>query len=203
MDQRWQREREQRWHLTYSSDGRFPIFPEESQRRRAILRLSRLELQLLLFSIVEEHLHLVNKADHARVGRQGQAILSAMRPIVDTDLRPAHRRLVENRGHLAWLIKYHVQQPIKHGVPEHPALWSGSCFQDLVGARYVPGLALRIAKSLPQYNVNTVLSQLNLRPAAIQPLGNDAIRALDAQRLVAAAAAVFKYADAGHEQGTD
>lgn len=188
MGQSWEREREKRWHLTYSSDGRFPIFPDESKRRKAIVRLSHMDLVLLLFCIVEEHLHAVNKAEPSRAGRQAQAIRSAMKPLVDAELQPAFKRLVKDRGYLAWLIRYHVRQPIKHKVKEHAALWSGSCFQDLVGARYVPGLALPIAKSLPQYSVKTVLSHLNLNPSAVVPLGNDTIRALGARRLVSAAA---------------
>jgi REP element-mobilizing transposase RayT len=184
----WDREREKRWHLTYSSDGRFKIFPDEAERRKAIVRLSRMDIVLLLFCIVEEHLHAVNKTEPSRAGRQAQAIQSAMQPLVDAELLPAFKRLVKDRGYLAWLIRYHVRQPIKHKVKEHAALWSGSCFQDLVGARYVPGLALPLGKSLPQYNVTTVLSHLDLVPSSVAPLGNDAIQALGAKRLAAAAA---------------
>ncbi len=111
-----------------------------------------------------------------------------MQPLVDAELQPAFKRLVKDRGYLAWLIRYHVRQPIKHNVKEHAALWSGSCFQDLVGARYVPGLALTIAQSLPQYSVKTVLSHLMLSPFSAVPLGNDAVRALGARRIAAAAA---------------
>jgi len=176
------------WHLTFSSDERFPHFPGEARRRCALRRLARMNLDLALFCLVETHSHLVNLAEQIRVGRQAQAVWSAWRRIAVSQLDPAFRRRVRDRSHLQWLVRYVVTQPIKHRVKAHPALWSGSCFQDYIGARYVPGLALRVAEVLPELEQRTVLGYVGLTPAAVRPLGDADVRAVGARRIVDAAA---------------
>ena len=176
------------WHLTYSSDERFPLFPGEARRRRALRRLARMNLDLALFCMVENHSHVVNLAEAVRAGRKAQAIWSAWRRIAESQLDPAFMRRVRDRSHLQWLVRYVLTQPIKHKIRVHPALWSGSCFQDYVGARFVPGLSLRISEVLPELEEKTVLGYVGLTPAAIRPLGDADVRAVGARRIVEAAA---------------
>jgi hypothetical protein len=38
-------------------------------------------------------------------------------------------------------VTYLLKQPVKHGLDVHPALWTGSCFLDLIGARLIPGFS--------------------------------------------------------------
>lgn len=177
------------WHLTMATDGRLPLAPTEDERRaivRAIVRLAG--PQLALFSVVDDHLHLVVLATRDEVGRLARALLLGLRPLCRASLEPARIRPVESRGHASWLAQHYIAvQPLKHGLPDHPALYSGSCFQDLVGARLGP--TLRVVELLPRFRLRDVFSEVGLPAEPIAPPDPSQIRALGAARVVLAAAA--------------
>lgn len=111
----------------------------------------------MLFCIVDDHLHVVLLCEAQQAGVLSRELLLALRPLTGPNLAPAFVRPVEGRGHLEWLVRYVLEQPTKHGLPGHPALWPGSCFPDLVGARRLPGLSLRLrlSEALPRFRLRT------------------------------------------------
>jgi hypothetical protein len=85
-----------------------------------------------------------------------------LRPLAAAPVEPARVREVDTRAHLEWLVRYVLTQGPHHGVAGHPALASGSCFQDLVAARRVDGLRLRIAEALPRLRRRTLYEAVGL-----------------------------------------
>jgi len=180
------------FHLTYSSNLRDPLFPDEALRRRALRVLARVAGdRAVLFCIVDDHLHNVVLCDKARVGRVAEGLRRALSPLAGAQLAPAHIRPVEGRSHMQWLVRYVLNQPSKHGLSTHPALWTGSCFADLIGARCVPGLTLRLADALPRFHWRDACALVGLDPTTVSPASNGEVRTAGAARLVAAAGAAF------------
>jgi hypothetical protein len=182
------------WHLTYPADGRFPLFPDESSRRRAVRALARVAGQkMVLFCIVDEHVHVVLLTTGKKeASRLGVGILFALRPLASTHMEPPYPRPVTTRSHLNWLLRYVLTQPTHHGLQVSPVLWSGSCFQDLSGARVLDGLKLRIAEAIPRLQSREVLSIVGL-PAGqeLRPATNTELREAGAARVVAAVASAL------------
>ncbi len=182
------------WHLTWASDGRATLFPEEATRLAAVRALARVAGDwAMLFAIVDDHVHLALACDRKEAGRVARNGLVALRKLAAAPLEPAHIRAVENRAHARWLVTYLLEQPKKHGLPAHPALWSGSCFPDLAGARTVPGFSLgtRLAEALPRFRLREAYAAVGLPPTELTPVDGDRIRRLGADRLCRAAAAVL------------
>lgn len=176
------------WHLTFSSTTRHTLFPSEGQRRAALAKVVQIAgAELLLYDIVDDHLHLVVWCSDARKSVLLRALLLGLRPLASTDLAAAHPKRVEGRSHLQWLVTYLLLQVEKHGLAAHPALWTGSCFQDLVGARYLLPLSGRLAQVLPRLRLSTLQEIVGLPAHPITPVGLDQLRALGPVRLVAAA----------------
>ena len=158
-------------HLTFAADGRLALFPSEAQRRAAVRAIVRVGgARILLFCLVDDHVHVVVYAPTQETGRLSRALLLAMRLFLAADLAPAHPRPVDNRAHLLWLVRYLLLQPAKHGLAGHPALWSGSCFADLAGARRVPGWAPPIAEALPRWRLREAFALLGLPAASLCPM---------------------------------
>lgn len=177
------------YHLTLASDGRRPLFPDEASRRGALRALARIAgRELTLFNLIDEHLHAVVDSNRRRAGRLAQAMFKALSPIVAVRLEPARVRHVESRRHLEHLVRYVLMQGPHHGLPHHPALWSGSCFQDLVGARLIEGLRLQVGRLLPRFRLREVLAMVGLARMPIEPASNDAIFRAGVVRLAEAAA---------------
>ncbi len=182
------------WHLTWASDGRVALFPNEPARLGAVRALARVAGEwAMLFAIVDDHVHLVVECDRKVAGRVARNGLVAMRKLAAGPLDPAHIRSVESRAHMQWLVTYVLEQPKKHGLPAHPALWSGSCFPDLAGARAVPGFALttRLAEALPRFRLREAYATVGLPKTELTPVDGDRIRRLGADRLCRAAAATL------------
>jgi len=178
------------WHLTIAADGRQTLFPSDGQRHAGVRVLARLAgTELVLFSLVDDHAHLVVLGERERAGRLARAVLLGLRPLAAAPLDPARVRPVESRAHLESLVRYVLRQTARHGLPEHPALWSGSCFQDLVGARWLPGLQLRLAEALPRLGPAALCAAAGLDPAPLAPASDEALRGAGVARLVAAVAA--------------
>lgn len=182
------------WHLTWASDGRTALFPKEPARLAAIRALARVAGDwTTLFAIVDDHVHLVVSAERKVAGRVARNGLVALRKLAAGPLDPAHIRAVETRAHMQWLVTYLLEQPKKHGLPAHPALWSGSCFPDLVGARAVPGFSLqtRLAEAIPRFRLREAHAAVGLEKTELTPVDGDRIRRLGADRLARAAAATL------------
>ncbi len=92
-----------------------------------------------------------------RIGRTRTSLVQVLRPLVAGKLAPPHARPVESRRHLSRLVPYVVGQTEHHRLPAQPALWSGSCFQDLVEAWCIGGARLRLWDLLPRERPEALL----------------------------------------------
>jgi hypothetical protein len=181
------------WHLTFSADSRFPPFPSESRRRLAIRKLVQVAgNEMVLFCVVDEHIHLVVCCSRQRAGLIGRSVLRALNPISDVPLELGDLREVQGRSHLERLVRYHLRQVLHHDVPgADPALWSGSCFQDMVNARVIEGLQLRLWEALPRLRLRVAYQHVGLPQKPIEPLDDAGVRAAGATRIVSATSAAL------------
>lgn len=178
------------WHLTLASDGRQTLFPEEDGRRAAVRLLARAARdEMVLFCVVDDHVHVVVLAERPRVAKLGRALALGLRPLAKAPLDRPRIREVESRAHLQSLVSYVLGQPARHNLAVHPALWTGSCFLDLVGARWIPGLGLRLRDALPRLTRRTVRGAVGLDDRPIAPADDEALRVAGVARIVAATAA--------------
>ena len=179
-------------HLTLAADGRQALFPSEAERRLAVRTLARVGgASIVLFSVVDEHVHVVANLEPEGEGRLARALLLALRPLTSVSLDPARVRPVEGRSHLERLVRYVLQQPVHHGIPTHPALWTGSCFPDLVGARILPGFQATLAEFLPRLPQAALFGAVGLSVTDGRPTPTDTLRHLGATRIRDAATAVL------------
>jgi hypothetical protein len=165
-----------------------PLFPNEEGRRAAVRTLARIVGSLVVvFCFVDDHAHVVisTKRFPAVAAR---SLRSALDCISAAPLAPPHLKAVEDRAHLRNLVGYLLRQTDHHGLREHPATWSGSSFQDLVGARVIPEMSTRLGQLLPRFSMVDALGIVGIDEAPA-PLENDEVRALGARRIVDAAAA--------------
>jgi REP element-mobilizing transposase RayT len=179
------------YHLTLATDGRNPLCKNEEERRftvRVVARIARLEL--VLFCVVDEHLHAVVWGVLQRIGQLRSALTRCLQARLQVPLQRSDLREVKTRAHLEWLVRYLVTQPNHHGLAVPPALWTGSCFQDLVGARAIDGLELRTREALPRITLANVCGMVGLKRVP-EPAPNETIRAAGATKLLEAATAAF------------
>ncbi len=180
----------QLWHLTLAARTRHALFPEESLRLRALRKLITIcSTTLVIFGIVDDHLHWVVLCDERRWGYIARSIRYAVQALSGVETKPVHVEPIHGRNHLENIRRYILRQPIKHGLPEHPALWTGSCFQDLVGARRIPGLQLRLPDVLPRCTTWHLCRDIDLPPTRFEPASNESVRTGGAKALANAAAA--------------
>ena len=178
--------------LTAERESRLPLFSDEAAYREALHRIGKVARdRLALHGLLPEHVHLLPRASRAESGRLAQATIATLRPLVATPLAPSFIREVKSRAHLRRLLRYFLEQPLKHSIPGPPALWVGSCLPDLIGARQIPGLSPCIAQVLPEFTPSMAARILDLPLAALEPVGRDAVRAAGAVRLRDAAAAAL------------
>lgn len=173
------------WHLTFSSVTRHSIFASESLRRASLRKIAVVaSAALQLYSLVDDHLHLALKCSRQRAGRIQQAMTLALQPLaaadISSDLRP-----VTGRSHLLWLVRYFLLQVEKHGLDEQPALWMGSCFQDMIGARCMIPIWPRLRDVLPRFHLEQAIDIVGL-PRRPTPASDSLIFHLGAVRLVEA-----------------
>lgn len=160
------------WHVTLATAHRTRLFPSRTHLYPALHALTSIGgPRLLLFCVVDDHVHVVLRGDRATCGRlAGELSRSIARrsgqALGRTDLRP-----VDGRTHLLTLVDYLLRQPIRHDLPGHPAAWEGSCFVDLVGARHLPGFVpTAILQELPRLEPSRFWSIVGLSPpAATEP----------------------------------
>jgi len=175
-----------------SSRNRLPLFPTDLSQRRAVRCLARIVGdRLVLFGLVHEHGHPVAFATDRETGMLKRSLRVALGRVARQPIEKVWAEPVNGRSHMRALLRYVLDQPRHHGLPDHPALWSGSCFLDLVGARRVSGLALRLEEALPGLRLAELHEMVGLSPRPILPAGDDLVRELGASRLVAATAAAL------------
>ena len=182
----------QSWQLTISALGRGTLFPDEATQRRAVRALVRVVgAHASLFCIVDDHVHVVVLCARQEAGRLAQRLALALRPLAGAMLGPAHISAVDGRSHLESLVRYLLRQPHKHDLATHPALYTGSCFADLVGGRALPGLSLRLPEALPRFRLRTAHGHVGLDATPLVPLDDAALQELGVRRLVDAASAAL------------
>ncbi len=182
-------------HLTFSSDGRHPLFPTLALRREAVRCIAAIGPEVILFSVVDDHAHVVVEVvEQTRIGRIAAGLCHALRQIAAAPLLPAFVRPVATRRHLDWLAdEYILAQPRQHGIAEHPALYEGSSFVDLIDARLLfdPPLAKRLARAMPRYRLRRAYLAVGLDARRIEALSDEGLRALGATRIAAATEAAL------------
>ena len=176
------------WHLTWSADGRRTFFSEEAACRRAVRALLRVAgRRAVLFNLVDDHVHLVADVDAAELGHLTRTVLLALRACTEVPFSPVFVKEVAERAHLETLVRYVLDQGPHHGLSAHPALATGSCFSDMVGARVLPGFELRLPSLLPRFRMRAAYAVVGLgtdRPLA--PADDAALAAAGPARLLAA-----------------
>ena len=158
------------WHITWATESRHPMFPDEAARLAAVHKLVELaRAELVLFCIVDEHVHLVILCDLSTARRRARAVTRALRRLAAVRVDPARIRPVNDRRHMENVLGYVLTQPDHHGLPIHSALWTGGCLPDLVGARFIPGLDLRITAALPRFRKSEALHKVGLPSRPLLP----------------------------------
>jgi hypothetical protein len=180
------------WHTNWTTIDRPTLFPSEASKREALHLLVRILGQAaVLFCIVDDHVHAVIMGPRRVVGPRCADLSQALNQCQNHRLNPAHFSEVKGRGHLKTLIRYVLDQTSHHDLQgiEHPALWVGSNFQDLVGARHMDGLASRLLfEHLPRLRRAEVFEKLGL-PEIVPASNNELYKAGIGPLVVSAAAA--------------
>lgn len=125
---------------------------------------------MLLFCVMPDHVHLVLLCNRDRAGRIAQAANLALARIAGPGMQPAHIRAVEDASHPASLLPYVLRQLGHHGLPGHAALWDGSVFQDLIGARLLGGFRANLVRAQPTFRLRDALAAVGLPLEPIQSL---------------------------------
>lgn len=179
-------------HITIASVGRTTLFAGTADVRSAIRAIARtVGSDLLLFGVVDDHVHLPVLGTRAKAGRIAQSVSLALRPIARAPLAAAHIQPVESRHHLRTLVDYVLTQPIHHNLAVHAARWEGSCLPDLIGARLVPGLSLGAAVELPRLRQRELLAAVGLPPMPLLAPEFDQVRRTGMAHLLAAVSRAF------------
>lgn len=172
-------------HVTIATAGRAPLYTGEPELRALLHRVCRAcGARLVLFCVVDDHVHLV--LEHS-TGRHWSQIRRAL----GVALQAPHGKPVVERRHLLSLVRYVVEQPAHHGV-RHGALarWPGSCVADLVGARLlVRGLPERLMRWLPRWRPESVWEHVGL--PVLAPADDAQVFASGPAATMEAAARVF------------
>jgi hypothetical protein len=177
------------WQFRWSSEGRGTFFPSERERRRAVRALARVGGPgLLIFSLVDDHIHVVVEVEKS-VRLRARGICLALFsepafPVGEFWMRP-----VDGRSHLFNTVRYYLRQTGHHRIAVHPALWTGSCFPDLVGARRLPGFSKRLGEYLPRMSRMELLEAAGLGGVDLKPADDGVIRHIGACRLAEATSA--------------
>jgi hypothetical protein len=176
-------------HLSVSSQGRHPLFPGEALKRQAVRKIVEVAGPWLsLFCVVDDHAHVIVFCDRHRASVLARALQRSLRALSPVGTQPMYVGEVTDRDHMVSVRRYVLDQPAHHDLPVHSALWSGNCFLDLVGARAIPGLQLRIQDSLPRFRLDEALRDVKLPTYSLEPANDDRIRTIGLGELVEAAA---------------
>ncbi|MCA9523984.1 MAG: hypothetical protein KC609_23605 [Myxococcales bacterium] len=190
------------YHLTTSSAGRLTLFDTETVLRRCVTALiSRIRTTGLMFSLVDDHFHYVLEGTREEVGLIARAVSNSIRRLSGRKLSPTYIQPVESRRHIARLIEYLALQSERHGLLGHPALYTGSSFLDLIGARAC-GFPATLFLKFPRLRRAQLYETVGLAPP-LSELSLDALRGESAERLLALAEAIYAYGgDRGSQPDT-
>lgn len=178
------------WHLRFSSDGRRPLFDDEARRRAAVRLIYRhAGPWLVLFRVADDKVHVVVYCSAERSQKLKRAVLLGLRPLAETAFEPAFIKPVDTRPHLKWLLDDLLDEDAHHDRTVHPALWSGSCFADLVGARVVDRQQLGIYQRLPRTRPANIWRAVGLPASGVAPVSNRRLRELGIGAISLSAAA--------------
>ena len=186
------------YHLTLTTKGRCTALADEGTRRAAVRAVARVMGEKgLLFSLVDEHAHLVVRCSAAEAGYIGRSARIVLQTLTGARWLATHVVAVEDRDHLEYLVGYCFWQPAKHELSELPLLWSGSCVQDLLGARRIAGFDPHASfRELPRFYLERKFKAAGIRDAIRpSPVDDAGVRAAGAVLLVRAGAAAVAYGD--------
>lgn len=175
----------QTWHLTLASRDRDHLWNDEHDLLRIVRHLAHLGGDsLVAFCVVDDHLHSFHHGPRRRVGQ----VASGITQTIATPTEPAFIKEVRGRSYRTWLLRYILTQVLKHGIPGPPALWHGSSFLDLIGARVLDGFDRgTIERVLPRSRVDGIFTELGLAAEPIHALED--LEGIGAAELVRAAGA--------------
>jgi hypothetical protein len=141
--------------------------------------------------VVDDHVHVVFASDRPRLYERG--LVRVLRHLLpERPLLPPHLRSVESRTHHERLLAYLLRQPEKHGLATPPALWEGSCFLDLVGARLLPRYELgSLRRALPRARLRQLMGHVGLPARRVEPAGDDLVHAAGPAGIARLAAGVY------------
>ena len=112
------------WHLTLATVDRSRIWSTDGELAGLLRGMGRVGgRSLLLFCVVDDHVHLVCRGSRAEAGRLARrlAVVVGSRP--GGRMAPTDIRAVSGRPHLYGLVEYVPRQPVRHGLGVHPAGW--------------------------------------------------------------------------------
>lgn len=144
----------------------------------------------MLFALVDDHAHIVVMVEPQRLRRVQGALSKVLNHRSAVPFAAPYVLPVTTRTHMVSLVGYCLTQFGHHGLPDDPATATGSCFPDLIGARRIPGLTLRIATALPRFRLREAYEAVGLA-AAVMPADDAAARGLGPARLVDLLAQTF------------
>lgn len=171
-----------------STLGRKPLYQDRDGLRLCVRAIARsIRDELLLFSVADDHLHLVLAARLERARRLAQTLFQALTWCAKQPLEPAWVDVVADRAHLLRLIPYLLDQVRHHGLKGEPATFEGSFLQDVEGARVVPGPAVRIRDALPRLSKGHFLDAVGLGSQPLVPLTVRDLGGVGLDRIVDAA----------------
>ncbi len=181
-------------HITIATEGRRALARDEAERRLLVRDLASVAgSRQLAFNLADEHLHSAGGA--AQPGRLADGlhrVLRARRP--DLVIEPPHLKPIRSRSHLLSVVRYLLQQTDRHGVLGGTvplAAWSGSCVQDLLLVRLLPGFhAGPLLTELPRLRQREVLEMVGLPQERIEPASDDDLARAGVAQIAALAAGV-------------
>ena len=136
--------------FTFATWQRSAIFLDEGERRDFLRALVAAVPDLLLFALVDDHLHLVVATDQPAA--VAGIVLKMLRHRCPSRIDAPRRTAVEGRAHLERLVGYLGLQPEKHGLAAVGALYPGGSLIDLLGARRLEGFdPERLWRHLPRW----------------------------------------------------
>jgi hypothetical protein len=179
------------WHLTFASASRLPLFPTEAARLIAAACIARVAGCLLMFEIADDHVHVEIACSRDELAARRSALSRALGTIAAVPLVASHVQPVRSRAHLLRNVRYFLTQPGHHGPARDLALDPGSCFQDLVGARCLPGFdPMNLKRALPRVTRVDLLEIVGLPATALEPATPETVRRAGVSAIVRACAAV-------------
>lgn len=171
------------YHITISTQSRKPLFLNDNQYHSGLRALARVSAELNLFCFADDHVHLLISSAEETISRTAGIFQKVLGKTTSESLNPAHITPVESRIHAQRLLPYIITQPEHHNFKSHKALWRGSCFPDLVGARYISGMKLQVDKLLPRFHISQALQLAGIGVSSLKAADNVEIREAGLSRL--------------------